>query len=40
MAMTVSVDGSFALSVSADHLVGRYNLAVGVGKTVGSNTAD
>ncbi|KAI1797265.1 WD-40 repeat-containing protein [Ganoderma leucocontextum] len=27
MAMTVSRDGAFALSVSADHLVGRYNLA-------------
>ncbi|KAI0360022.1 WD-40 repeat-containing protein [Trametes cingulata] len=27
MAMTVSMDGSFALSVSADHLIGRYNIA-------------
>ncbi|KAI0649353.1 WD-40 repeat-containing protein [Trametes meyenii] len=26
MALTVSVDGTFALSVSADHLVGRYNI--------------
>ncbi|KAI0661582.1 WD-40 repeat-containing protein [Cubamyces menziesii] len=26
MAMAVSPDGSFALSVSADHLVGRYNI--------------
>ena len=26
--MTVSRDGTFALSVSADHLVGRYNLSV------------
>jgi hypothetical protein len=28
MAMTVSLDGSVALSVSADHLVGRYDLDV------------
>ncbi|KAM5538451.1 hypothetical protein V8D89_007784 [Ganoderma adspersum] len=27
MAMTVSRDGAFALSVSADHIVGRYNFA-------------
>ncbi|KAI0370398.1 WD-40 repeat-containing protein [Pilatotrama ljubarskyi] len=27
MALTVSMDGSFALSVSADHLIGRYSLA-------------
>ncbi|EIW57400.1 WD-40 repeat-containing protein [Trametes versicolor FP-101664 SS1] len=27
MAMSVSMDGSFALSVSADHLIGRYNFA-------------
>ncbi|KAH9856558.1 WD-40 repeat-containing protein [Lenzites betulinus] len=27
MAMAVSPDGAFALSVSADHLVGRYNIA-------------
>ncbi|OSD06412.1 WD-40 repeat-containing protein [Trametes coccinea BRFM310] len=27
MAMAVSPDGSFALSVSADHLIGRYNLS-------------
>ncbi|KAI0635762.1 WD-40 repeat-containing protein [Trametes polyzona] len=27
MAMAVSADGSYALSVSADHLIGRYNLA-------------
>lgn len=29
MAMAVSLDGSFALSVSADHLIGRYKIAVG-----------
>lgn len=28
MAMAVSLDGSVALSVSADHLVGRYDLDV------------
>ncbi len=28
MAMAVSKDSSFALTVSADHLIGRYNLAV------------
>ena len=28
MAMAVSRDGAFALSVSADHLIGQYNLAV------------
>lgn len=28
MAMSVSRDGSFALTVSADHLIGRYNLTV------------
>lgn len=32
MAMTVSRDGAFALSVSADHIVGRYNLAVSATK--------
>jgi hypothetical protein len=30
MAMTVSSDCTFALTVSADHLVGRYNLSVGI----------
>ena len=28
MALTVSLDNSFALSISADHLIGRYDLAV------------
>ena len=28
MAMAVSLDGEVALSVSADHLVGRYDLDV------------
>ena len=30
MAMVVSRDSTLALSVSADHLVGRYDLTVGV----------
>ena len=30
MAMAVSVDGSVALSVSADHLVGRYDIDIDV----------
>jgi hypothetical protein len=28
MAMAVTLDGTLALSVSADHIIGRYNLAV------------
>jgi len=30
MAMAVSLDCTFALTVSANHLVGRYDLLVGV----------
>jgi hypothetical protein len=30
MAMAVSSSCAFALTVSADHLVGRYDLSVGV----------
>jgi hypothetical protein len=30
MAMAVTLDGTLALSVSADHIIGRYNLAVRV----------
>lgn len=29
MAMAVSNNGAFALTVSADHLIGRYDLLVG-----------
>jgi hypothetical protein len=28
MAMAVTLDGTLALSVSADHIIGRYNLSV------------
>jgi len=38
MAMAVSLDCTFALTVSADHLIGRYDLMVGAPVTPHEHT--